>query len=393
MSIFISILGLAVLILVHEAGHFFAARAVGMTPRKFYIGFGPPLAKKVRNGVEYGIGSIPLGGYVKIPGMQRPAPGDLRRSLPPADQERLHEHLVRLDDAIERGDEETARERLADLEPHVGDSRAYRELEGALASDAYWRQATWRRIVAIAAGPAVNIVFAILLFMAVYVTGVPEATRTIAAVSPNTPAKAAGLHGGDRVVSIDGVRVTADSLPDRIRATEGRPFSMVVSRDGHPVSIGPLSAQKVDGAYRIGVGIEGRLGPGESVPAAFGSSLRVTWDVTSQTGQSIGRLVTGKGTNEISSSVGIVQASSNAFKESFHDFLGVMGLISLALALLNLLPVLPLDGGHIVMAIAEKVRGRSFSQAVYMRYAAIGFAIFALLLYFGLRNDIANLGG
>jgi regulator of sigma E protease len=88
-----------------------------------------------------------------------------------------------------------------------------------------------------------------------------------------------------------------------------------------------------------------------------------------------------------------VQASSNAFKESFHDFLGVMGLISLALALLNLLPVLPLDGGHIVMAIAEKVRGRSFSQAVYMRYAAIGFAIFALLLYFGLRNDIANLGG
>ncbi|HLM36072.1 MAG TPA: site-2 protease family protein, partial [Gaiellaceae bacterium] len=105
MSIFVSILGLAVLILVHEAGHFFVARWTGMTPRKFYIGFGAPIAKTTRGGVEYGIGSIPLGGYVKIPGMHRPAPGDLRRSLPPPDRERLHEHLARLDDAIERGDD------------------------------------------------------------------------------------------------------------------------------------------------------------------------------------------------------------------------------------------------------------------------------------------------
>ena len=77
MSIFISIVGLGLLILVHEAGHFFVARAVGMNPRKFYIGFPPALAKTTRNGIEYGIGTIPLGGYVKIPGMHRPAAGDL----------------------------------------------------------------------------------------------------------------------------------------------------------------------------------------------------------------------------------------------------------------------------------------------------------------------------
>ena len=77
MSIFVAILGLGFLILVHEAGHFFVARAVGMRPRKFYIGFPPALAKTTRNGIEYGLGAIPLGGYVKIPGMHRPAAADL----------------------------------------------------------------------------------------------------------------------------------------------------------------------------------------------------------------------------------------------------------------------------------------------------------------------------
>src|SRR5438105_1572863 len=136
MGVTAAIVGLALLVMIHEAGHFFAARAVGMTPRKFYLGFGPPIAKTVRGGVEYGVGSIPLGGYVKIPGMNRPSPGDLRRSLPPADRERLHEHLERLDAAIESGDEATARERLRELQQHVGHTRAFQELEGALAEDA-----------------------------------------------------------------------------------------------------------------------------------------------------------------------------------------------------------------------------------------------------------------
>src|SRR5205085_4118293 len=84
MSILNAILGLAFLVLIHEAGHFFTARAVGMTPRRFYIGFPPALAKTTRNGIEYGIGAIPLGGYVKIPGMHRPAPSDLDAYFGPA---------------------------------------------------------------------------------------------------------------------------------------------------------------------------------------------------------------------------------------------------------------------------------------------------------------------
>ena len=88
MNIFVGILGLGFLILIHEAGHFFVARAVGMNPRKFYLGFPPAIAKAKRNGIEYGIGAIPLGGYVKIPGMHRPAAGDLDMHFGRAVEER-----------------------------------------------------------------------------------------------------------------------------------------------------------------------------------------------------------------------------------------------------------------------------------------------------------------
>src|SRR6184192_4173306 len=87
MSILIAIVGLGFLVMIHEAGHFFTARAVGMRPRRFYVGFPPALAKTTRNGIEYGIGAIPLGGYVKIPGMHRPAPTDLDHHFGPATQE------------------------------------------------------------------------------------------------------------------------------------------------------------------------------------------------------------------------------------------------------------------------------------------------------------------
>ena len=93
MGVAASIVGLVLLVLIHEAGHFFGARAVGMTPRKFYLGFGPPIVKRVRGVVEYGIGALPLGGYVKIPGMNRPSPGDLRRLLDPTQTARYGPEL------------------------------------------------------------------------------------------------------------------------------------------------------------------------------------------------------------------------------------------------------------------------------------------------------------
>ena len=171
MNILISILGLAVLILLHEAGHFFVARGVGMTPRRFYLGFPPALAKVSRNGIEYGVGAIPLGGYVKIPGMHRPAASDLDAQLARAlaEDTSLFPKAARVKRGLEAGDLDAAKDALpelqraveeADLSPAAAKAaqRAVEELQDGLSPDAYWRQRTWKRIAVIFAGPGVNII-------------------------------------------------------------------------------------------------------------------------------------------------------------------------------------------------------------------------------------------
>ena len=124
MNFFVAILGLGLLVLVHEAGHFFTARAVGMSPRRFYIGFPPALVRVKRKGIEYGIGAIPLGGYVKIPGMHRPAPSDLETFFGPALAEapQLLAPLERMKRKFEEGDMEGALPLLAELERAVEES-------------------------------------------------------------------------------------------------------------------------------------------------------------------------------------------------------------------------------------------------------------------------------
>jgi len=389
MSSAVAILGLAVLVLVHEAGHFFVARAVGMTPRKFYLGFGPPLVKRVRGGVEYGIAALPLGGYVKIPGMHRPAPGDIRQSLPAAQQQELAPELNELDAALERDDEPAARAVVARLEPRLPESRQLQELDWALAPDAYWRQKAWKKVAVIAAGPFTNLLLAVVLFVGVFMVSQVKLTRTVDTVIRGKPAAAAGLHAGDRIVTVAGHRVTPDDISKSINATHGRPFTIVVVRGGHRVTVGPLRARLDQGVYRVGFQIRGVPGPGESFPQACWSAVRLTWLVTSETVKSLAGLFVGNGTRNISSAVGIVRVTSQAARQSVQDYLWVIGLVSLSLALLNLLPVLPLDGGHILMSILERIRGRAFSQVAYMRYSAVGLTLFVFLLYLGLRNDFS----
>jgi regulator of sigma E protease len=385
MSVGVAILGLAVLILFHEAGHFFAARAVGMRPRKFYIGFPPALVKKVRGGVEYGIGAIPLGGYVKIPGMHRAAPGDLRATLNEKDQEALSTELDDLDAALDRGDEPAARALLPALEARLGSNRMLQELEGSLSPDAYWRQTTWKRVVVIGAGPFVNVVCALILFMGVFMSIVP--TRTVYQTVAGYPAAKAGIKAGDRILTVAGRPVDGASLPRAINATRGRPFRVVLVRDGKRLVVGPLRARSSQGAYKIGIQIKAKTGLGDSPLTAARKSGQLSWDITSGTVAGIGRLFFGQGTHQISSTVGIVRDTAAAYRESLQDFFFVLGYISLALALLNLLPILPLDGGHIMMSVLEHVRGRAFSQLAYLRYSAVGVALMLFLFSLGARND------
>ncbi len=403
MNAIISIFGLALLILIHEAGHFFTARAVGMRPRKFYLGFPPALAKVNRNGIEYGVGAIPLGGYVKIPGMHRPAGSDLEVYLGRAVHEapELAAPLARVQRELEQEDFEAARAELPQLEQQLEAAelsppararaeRGLREVEDALAPDAYWRASSWKRVAVIFAGPGTNILFALALFAAVFMLGTTRATPTIESVLPDRPAAAAGLKAGDRIVAINGSPVSANEISRTIAGSGGKPLRIVVVRDGRRVALQPVRAKEDAGTYRIGIALRGVPGPGKSLPAAVGSSVRLTGDVTKEIGRSLLQLGSGKGRDQISSPVGIVRGSSAALKRSAQDYLAVLGLISLSLALLNLLPLLPLDGGHIAFSIIEGVRRRAVPRAVYERVSAFGIVLVLLLFLLGLNNDLGG---
>ena len=401
MTIIVAIVGLGVLILVHELGHFLVSLGLGMRPRRFYIGFPPAIWKHMHNGIEYGVGAIPLGGFVKIPGMHRPSPGDVDMGLGRVlgDVPSLQGAAGRLRGALAADDHDAARDSLRvmrelvaerDLPPHVAGSvlKALDDLEDALGPNAYWRAATWKRVAAIAAGPAANILLALVLFTGLFMTSAGKATTTVNAVTARSPAATAGLQSGDRIVSIDGAVVQASDISPVISGSHGRKLTVVVVRDGARVALPPTSAELRDGVYRLGFMLAG-----EGLPPlrAAGESFTLTGQVTRDIGASLGRLVTGSGRDQISSPVGIVQGSSDAAKQGTESFLFVLGLISLSIALLNLLPLLPLDGGHIVFAIAEGVRGRAVRREIYERVSVIGIGLVLLLFVIGLSNDIGRL--
>jgi regulator of sigma E protease len=337
---------------------------------------------------------------VKIPGMHRPAPSDLDTFFGPAREEapQLLAPLERLKRKFEEGDMDGARPLLAELDQALEEAsvsngarkaarRGVNELRDALGTDAYWRQRTWKKVLVIFAGPGTNLLFAIVLFAALFVNGsggyrlgfsMQTDAPIVEEVSSDFPAAKMGLRSGDRIVTIDGERVTAvGDVPNLIEQSEGRPITVVVRRDGTQVELGPERPRELKQM---------------SVPRAAWESVYLTGVITKEIGASLSRLVRGE-RKEVSSPVGIVEGSSEALERGTQTYLWVLGLLSLSLALLNLLPLLPLDGGHIVFSIIEGVRGRAVGREVYERVSAIGIALVLLLFFIGLSNDIGRLGG
>jgi regulator of sigma E protease len=402
------IVGLLLLIFLHELGHFTAARAVGMKPRKFYVGFPPALAKVRRNGVEYGIGMIPLGGYVRIPGMHRPASRDFDTWIRPA----LHEEsslapvAQRVRRQLDAENYAGAREELpeltellaaAELSPMARRSadRAVRELDEATGDDAYWRQTTWKRIVVIAAGPVANVIVAFVIFFAVFATGAPtdKITTNVGAVERGTPAAAAGLRSDDRIVAVNGVRTpTFESVSSHIRGSHGKPITVTVVRHGSTVKLGPRATiQSADGRW-----VWGFVPTQERRLVSYGpaSSLRragsLCWQITTGTGAAVAGLFHQEERRQLTGTLGIVRASADALAIGVPYYLQILGLVSMSLALLNLLPLLPLDGGHIAMSLIEYVRRRAVAREVYERISVVGLAIVLFIAFIALNNDLSG---
>ena len=410
MTVLVAIAGLALLILIHEAGHFFVAMAVGMRPKRFYVGFPPALAKTTRGGVEYGLGAIPLGGYVKIPGMHRPAPSDLDVHFAAAlhEEPRLLGVADRMKRVLAESDFEGARSALPEFEHTVAEAplspataraarRGLNELADALGPDSYWRQRTWKKLAVIAAGPATNLVFAVVLLAVVYMVGIPSAaSRRVDAVEPKTPAAQAGLRPRDVIIGVN--RIPTSTFPQvrqAIQDSEGRPLVLSVIRGGKYRELRPVKPVKRAGGGGYVLGFNPaivrykRYGPIEAV----GLAGKDVWFVTRAMGNWLVHATSKSNRKQISTPVGIVRTSSEAVHQGYRDYFAILALISLSLALLNLLPLLPLDGGHIAFSLVEGLRGKAVGRVVYERVSMIGIALILFIYVIGLSNDIGNLRG
>ncbi|HKH65664.1 MAG TPA: site-2 protease family protein [Solirubrobacterales bacterium] len=358
MSWFWVFVGFCLLIVLHEAGHFFAAKATGMRVERFFLFFGPTIWSIKRGETEYGVKAIPIGGYVKITGMNP---------------------------------EE-------DVPPEV-------------AHRAYYRQDIWKRIVVVAAGPAVNIVLAFaILFGVFWGFGQAERTPQVEEISQGTPA-AAVLKPGDVIVAVDGNRYSEIGQEERLvkfiedvashkctgKQTDGcvatKPVEIVVRRSGNLETFS-IKPRYDDEVKRAVIGFKyGERNIDISAGAAAAEAGDAIWEVATGTVHVFTHLFEAEQREQVSGVVGISDVGHQVVEESLERALLLLAFVSLSLGLVNLLPILPLDGGHIFWSLVEKFRGRPVSLRVMERATAVGIALVLMLFFLGLSNDIGRITG
>ena len=400
--------GFAALIMLHEGGHFVVAKLTGMRVERFFLFFPPKLVSFKRGETEYGIGMIPLGGFVKITGMNP-------EELEAAERGENVEHKPGLLEQLEGADsgKDTP-------QPIEGDG----PVDPEVIERAYYNQPVWKRIAVIAAGPVVNIVVAFVLLFAVYLSlPVPDGIQ-VESVQAGTPA-AGVLKPGDRLLAVDGARATIPDLSKiddanrRINVANDKfahitnvirghhcaggrspncrskaPVTVKVERDGKVRTFQiPTYYDPDHHRYRLGIEFKavGTATAHQSPIEAAHLAVDKMWFVTSRTLSVIGRIFQPAERKQISSVVGGSQALNQAIGFNAHEGIFVLAVISLSLGLINLFPFLPLDGGHIFWSLVEKIRGRRVPFAVIERASAIGFLLVLCLFAIGLSNDIGRL--
>ena len=238
-----------------------------------------------------------------------------------------------------------------------------------------------------------NIVVAFVIFMIVYATGAPSnnlASTKVAAVEGNTPAASAGLQVGDKVVAVNGKATpTFDRTRALIAASHGKAIAVTVERSGRRVTLPARATRRVGGRWVFGF-----LPAAQLVSHPVGASARLAardcWRVVTGTAGALGGLFHSKQRGQLTSTVGIVRVSQQALRVDFNYYLQIVGFVSMSLALLNLLPFLPLDGGHILFSLIEAVRRRALAREVYERVSVVGFSLIILIWLIALSNDLGG---
>ncbi|MFI5045714.1 MAG: M50 family metallopeptidase [Acidimicrobiia bacterium] len=361
------ITGLVLMVMLHEAGHYWAAKRTGMKVTEFFLGFGPRLWSFRRGETEYGVKALPLGGYVRIIGMSN----------------------------------------VEDVDP-VDEPRTYRA--------ARYRD----RLVVVLAGVTVNILIAFLLFGAVIVGhGIAQPSTTVRTVTLDSAAHVAGLRAGDTILAIDGQRIDGwDQLKSAIETRANQPTTITVENNGDTRDVqATIGSRGGQGFLGVGPTTEYQsVGVLAAVPKSFGA----IWDVTSGTGKALFHIVSPAGVSQYSknftsaapkagstadlqrprSLVGIVDQGSEIVGTDVWALLWLLGGISLILALFNLIPLPPFDGGHAAIAVyewtASKIKRRKVEvdQRKLMPVAAIVLAFFLTLslsaMFLDVRQAIGN---
>ncbi len=336
MSFLLPIVAVGLLIAVHEFGHFAAARALGMRVDAFSIGFGPVLLAFKWGETEYRLSLLPFGGYAKIAGM---APGELPEEEPRA----------------------------------------------------YLNRPAWQRALVLFAGPFVNWLVAFLLLAGLLMAGLsqPLDEPLIGAVAEGSPAEVAGLRAGDRVVAVDGKKMASwEELVGAIRASGGERMTFEYLRETRRQSA--MLSTGTDGMLGIASStVEVRTPPAQALALSFVK----TGEIVGSSLASLKRLVTRESKGQLMGPLGIVDETRRAADSGMRPFLFTLVLISLALALMNLLPFPALDGGRLAFLAIESIRGKPVSPRVEGTFHAAGFALLLALILYATFGDVGRIAG
>ncbi|WP_047865822.1 M50 family metallopeptidase [Rubrobacter aplysinae] len=390
MTIVVAILGLIFLIFIHEMGHMLVAKAFGVRVPEFAIGFGPPLVQKKLGKTTYSFRLILLGGFAKIAGMgDSEVPSDRRDS--------------RFEEARSRkaGSQEAHSGSMTWLEGEEDFVPPEPERDGGDAEpapDTYYAKAGWKRALIIFAGPGVNLLFALLLFSGLQaIQGVPtQIEPEVSQVQAGTMAEEVGLEKQDRVVALDGQSFQNwegfnEALSSR---SAGEEVSLTYVRAGERNTVtGELGAvSKASDEALVGIR--------PTATEVSHSPFVALWQGTQMTGDFIVtylnglyQLATGQLDffNNINGPVGITAVGSEVISIGTLNALTFLGIISIVLGIMNLLPVLPLDGGHLLFIAAEKLRGKPITEETMNKVATVGLMLFVTLFLFATYADISKI--